>query len=129
VVIEEDPFLFERLRATGYPAVFGDASQPVVMEQARVAEARTVAVTFASQPAAPITVQNAKRLNPEINIVARGSGRESHRLLRQAGASEVIDPEFESSLEFVRHVLQRYGVDSREIVALQARWRAEHYAN
>jgi CPA2 family monovalent cation:H+ antiporter-2 len=74
-----------------------------------------------------LTVQNARRLNPDIDAVARGSGPDTHRLLRQAGASEVVDPEFEASLEFVRHVLHRYGVDGREIAALQSRRRAEHY--
>jgi hypothetical protein len=48
-------------------------------------------------------------------------------LLRRAGSSEVVDPEFEASLEFVRHVLHRFGVDGREIAALQTRWRAEYY--
>jgi hypothetical protein len=43
------------------------------------------------------------------------------------GAAEVVDAEFEASLEFVRHVLHRFGVDSREIVAVQAARRGEHY--
>jgi CPA2 family monovalent cation:H+ antiporter-2 len=127
VIVENDPFVFDRARAAGFTAVFGDATQTAVLEQARVSEARTLAVTFANQPDAPLTVQNARRLNPDIDAVARGSGPDTHRLLRQAGASEVVDPEFEASLEFVRHVLHRYGVDGREIAALQSRRRAEHY--
>ncbi len=54
---------------------------------------------------------------------------QTQSLLRRAGSSEVVDPEFEASLEFVRHVLHRFGVDGREIVALQTRWRAEYYRN
>jgi CPA2 family monovalent cation:H+ antiporter-2 len=127
VIVENDPFVFERAREAGYPAVFGDATLPIVLEQARIGEARTLAVTFGDQPAAPLAVQNAKAINPALDVVARGSGPESHGLLRQVGASEVVDPEFEASIEFVRHVLHRYGIDSREISALQARWRAEYY--
>jgi voltage-gated potassium channel Kch len=98
-----------------------------VLEQAQVDEARGLAVTFANQPAGVLTVQNAKNLNPELNVVARGIGTDLRRLLRSAGANEVVDGDFEASLEFVRHVLQRFGTDAREIVALQARWRAEYY--
>jgi CPA2 family monovalent cation:H+ antiporter-2 len=127
VVIENDPFVFDRAQAAGHSCVYGDATQEVVLERAGVAEARTLAVTFASHPSTAITVRNARELNPALNIVARGFGTESHLMLRQAGAAEVVEPDFESSLEFVRHVLQRYGIDAREIGQLQMRWRAEHY--
>jgi CPA2 family monovalent cation:H+ antiporter-2 len=127
VIIESDPFVYERARAAGYSCVFGDATLPAVLEQARVREARSLAVTFAGEPTAPLTVQNAKLLNPDLDIVARAAGPESHGLLRQAGASEVVDPHFEASIEFVRHVLHRYGIEARQIQALQARWRAEYY--
>jgi CPA2 family monovalent cation:H+ antiporter-2 len=71
--------------------------------------------------------QNARLLNPDLDVIARGAGPESYRLLRQAGASQIVDPQFEASIEFVRHVLHRYGIDAREITALQARRRTEHY--
>jgi len=126
VVIEYDPFVYERAREAGVPVVFGDATQPVVLDQAQIAAARTVAVTFHGATAA-FAVQNAKLLNPDVDIIARGSGPDSYTLLRQAGATQVVDAEFEASLEFVRHVLHRFGIDGREIAALQARRRAEHY--
>jgi CPA2 family monovalent cation:H+ antiporter-2 len=129
VVIEHDPFVYERARADGVAAIFGDAGLPAVLEQAQISEARGMAVTFAVQPAGVLTVQNARMLNPELNVVARGIGREARSLLRRAGANEIVDGDFEASLEFVRHVLQRFGTDAREILALQARWRAEYYGD
>jgi CPA2 family monovalent cation:H+ antiporter-2 len=128
VLIERDPFVIERARSAGLICVLGDATQPLVLERARIAEARTLAVTFNDQPDGPLTVQAARRLNPDIDIATRGAGPETHGLLRQAGANEVIDADFEASLEMVRHVLHRFGLDAREIGALQARWRAEYYS-
>jgi monovalent cation:H+ antiporter-2, CPA2 family len=127
VVVDNDPFVYERAREAGYTCVFGDAVQPVVLQQAQIAEARAVAVTFANQPAGPLAVQNARDLNANLDIVARGTGADSHVLLREAGADEVVDADFEASLEFVRHVLHRFGVDAREITSLQQRWRGEYY--
>jgi len=127
VIVENDQFTYERARTAGYTCVYGDAALPAVLERALIHEARSLAVTFGGEPAAPLTVQNAKQLNPILDIVARGSGPASHRLLRRAGATEVVDPYFEASIEFVRHVLHRYGIDARQIGALQARWRTEYY--
>ena len=128
VLVDRDPYVVERARSLGMTCVLGDATQPLVLERARVADARTLAVTFNDQPDGPLTVQAARRLNPSLDITVRGAGPESHSLLRGAGANEIIDSEFEASLEMVRHVLHRFGLDAREIGALQARWRAEYYA-
>ena len=129
VVIENDPLIFDSGRGQlddKVPFIFGDATRPEVLERARVKEARILAVTFDSTSDAPLTVANAKSLNPALDVVSRGAFA-NHTPLRHAGSSEVVDPGFEASLEFVRHVLHRYGVDAREIGAMQIRWRAEHY--
>ena len=128
VVIENNPLIFDSVRYMDdkLPFIFGDATRPEVLELARVREARILAVTFDSPSDAPLTVANAKSLNPSLDVVARGAFA-GHKPLRDAGSSEVVDPGFETSLEFVRHVLHRYGVDAREIGAMQLRWRSEHY--
>jgi CPA2 family monovalent cation:H+ antiporter-2 len=127
VIVENNPFVYERARLAGLPVVFGDATQPVVLDQAQIADSRTLAVTYGTLPDAELTVQNAKNLNPSLDVVARAEDAESYALLRHSGTNEIIDADFEVSSEFVRHVLHRYGIDAREIAALQARWRAEHY--
>ena len=127
IVIENNPFVFDRARLAGIPILFGDATSPVVLEEAQVADSRTLAVTFGNHPDTKITVQNAKRLNPGLDVVARAEDAESFASLRNAGTNEIIDPAFEASAEFVRHILHRYGIDSREITAVQTRRRAEHY--
>jgi CPA2 family monovalent cation:H+ antiporter-2 len=127
VVIEYDPFIYDRARAAGIPCVFGDATIPDVLAQADVADARVFAVTFSNPSDAILASQAARNLNPGIDIVARTSGTGSSALLRGTGVSEIVDPDFEASLEFVRHVLHRFGVDGREIVALQTRWRTDYY--
>ena len=128
LVVEYDPFVIERVRAEGYDSVFGDCTNPEVLELAGIAEARMLALTFSQIRDTMLAAQAARNLNSRLDVVARGSsGGGTYRLLREVGVSEVVDPEFEASLELVRHVLHRFGVDGREITALQARSRAEHY--
>jgi len=128
VLIENNPFVFEAVRRyePDLPFVYGDATRPEVLDLARIQDARVLAVTLANPNDVRLVTLNARALQPALDVVARGS-LESHPVLRQAGASEVVDPEFEASLEFVRHVLHRFGVDGREVVALQTRWRHDHY--
>ena len=128
VLVDNNPFILERLKQTEpeLPFIYGDATRPEVLELARVHEARAVAITFPNAEDAQLTSRAARAANARVDVVVRGSST-NHTLLRRAGASEVVDPEFETSLEFVRHVLHRFGVDGREIGALQTRWRAEYY--
>jgi CPA2 family monovalent cation:H+ antiporter-2 len=128
VVIESNPFVFQNVRRNepDLPFIYGDATRPEVLELARINEARIVAVTFPGAEAVRIVAANARAANASLDVVARGTPQ-TQQLLRRAGSSEVVDPEFEASLEFVRHVLHRFGVDGREIAALQTRWRAEYY--
>jgi CPA2 family monovalent cation:H+ antiporter-2 len=128
VVVENNPFIFDNVRRNDpeLPFVYGDATRPEVLELARIHDARVIAITFPNTEDVRIVVANAQAANPRIDVVARGTP-DTHGLLRSAGSSEVVDPEFEAGLEFVRHVLHRFGVDSREIAALQTRWRAEYY--
>jgi CPA2 family monovalent cation:H+ antiporter-2 len=127
VVVDSNPYVFDHARASGTPFVFGDIARPEILELCNVRDARMLAVTFADEPTARVAIINARLANPKIDVVVRGSGPESHGVLRSVGASEVVDAEFEASQEFVRHVLHRFGVDAREITALQATRRAEHY--
>jgi K+:H+ antiporter len=126
VIIESDPFVFERARNAGLPAVFGDATRIDILEQAGIADARMCAITFSSPADALLASQAARQINPRIDVIASSTG-DGVALLRRAGATEVVDPEFESTLEFVRHALHRFGIDSREIGAIQSNWRADRY--
>jgi CPA2 family monovalent cation:H+ antiporter-2 len=128
VIIDNSPFTFERVRQDepDLPLIYGDATRPETLELARVREARAVAITFPNPEDSQITTRHAKAANRRIDVVVRGTFA-SHALLRRAEASEVVDPEFEASLEFVRHVLHRFGVDGREITAVQTRMRSEYY--
>jgi monovalent cation:H+ antiporter-2, CPA2 family len=127
VVVDLNPYTLEDARRQRIPYLYGDGTRPEILERCNMRDASVLAVTLPNLLDAELAIANARSLNPDIDIVARAIGPESHAALRRAGAAEVVHPEFEAGLEFVRHVLHRYGVDAREITALQARRRSEHY--
>ena len=86
--------------------------------------ARELAVTIPDPFAAERAVRYARSVAPRLDIVARVHSEYERQWLLSAGASEVIRPEFEAALEFIRHTLRRYGVSGPEIQAILAGRRA-----
>lgn len=127
VVIEYDPAVVRELRARGEPAIYGDASNPVVLEQARVAEAAQLAVLMSDARAQVATTKYASSAYPRLHITARAYNSEQVQRLRDAGASQVVQPEFEAGVEVIRHVFQRYGVSGAELTTLAAGRRTSFY--
>jgi CPA2 family monovalent cation:H+ antiporter-2 len=127
VVVEQNPYLIDQLRRQGVPHVYGDAANPAVLDACALEQARVLAVTVPDPAVAHVILAHAKRLNPQLDVVVRGRSQEDHDALLQAGAAEVVHPEFEGGLEFVRHTLHRYGVDRAQLQALLARHRRELY--
>lgn len=127
VVVEYDPHVVDELRKRGIAVIYGDASNAQVLARAGIERARVLAVTLPDPVSSELAVRRARALNPRLDVVARAHGREGLARLRSAGATEVVQPEFEAGLEFIRHTLHRFGVSSVEIQALVARRRERYY--
>lgn len=127
LVIDHDPAIIAELRRRGIPHVYGDASNPRVLERARLDHARVLAIAISDPLVTEAAVRHARRLFPRLDIIARASSAESLELLRDSGASEVVHPPFEAALEMIRHSLHRFGVSTAEALAVVNRLREEHY--
>jgi CPA2 family monovalent cation:H+ antiporter-2 len=127
LVIEYDPRVAAEVRKRGVPVIYGDAGNPAVLDHANLAKAKVLAVTVPDLPTAVRAVGEARRVKEDIDIIARAPGGLGPDRLRAAGAAEVVRPEFEAGLEFVRHTLRRYGVPSTEVRAITERRRNEYY--
>jgi CPA2 family monovalent cation:H+ antiporter-2 len=110
VVIEHDPGVFNQAQQERLPSVYGDAMSPAVLLNAQVRYANLLAIAIPDPIATQSAIATAKKLNPNIDVIARSAGVESYVVFQEAGASEVVHPQFEAGLEFVRHALQRFGV-------------------
>ncbi len=128
LVIEYDPFVARVARRAGAPVVVGDGSNPEVLRHAGLDRARLIAVTMPDLASADRAVREALRLNPELDVIARAHSAAELERLRLAGAAEVVRPELEAGLEFIRHALRRYGVSASEVQAIIGRRRTEYYA-
>lgn len=104
VVAEANRELVSALREQGVPAVWGDATDPAVLIQAHVREARALVIATPETVAVRAMVETARALNPTIHIVVRSHNAEEATLLEGEGAGTVFVGETELGKSMVAFV-------------------------
>ncbi len=127
LVIESDASAGQELRRQGLAVLFGDAASSEILEHAHLPAARALAVTVPDESAAALVVAAARRLAPDLPIVARAATLAGVRHLAELGAQEVIHPELEGGLEVLRLTLLRLGFPLREVQRYADVVRRENY--
>jgi len=117
VAIEGDPDIVKGLRARGVACVFGDAADHGVLEAAGAREAAQVIVALPDIDVAHATVKNVRALNRAARILARAHHAAGRERLIAAGATEVIQPEFEAASTLIRHALRGLDLPRDRVLA------------
>ncbi|MDO5483545.1 MAG: cation:proton antiporter [Desulfovibrionaceae bacterium] len=125
-ILEMNPETVRRCRDTE-PIMHGDATQPVILEHLGVERARVMAIIISDPSAVRAICMEARKLNPNLHIVARTRFVSEVSPLLRLGANEVIAEEFESSIEVFSRVLTHYLVPRQDIEAYGARIRQLNY--
>lgn len=126
-VIDDDPNAARRARAAGAIAIYGDAGNPDVLRRVGLERARALAVAISDPVAAEAVVAFARRAYPRLRIIARATNWEQLHRLRDLGADEVVQPEFEAALEVIRYVMHAHGVEDRQAGAIVQGRRQAYY--
>ena len=116
VIVEQDYDRFEKSKSRGFPVIFGDASRETVLRAAQVENSRLLLITIPSILIAREIVREVLKINPGLNIIARSDNLEDADELRALNVYEVVQPEFEASLEIIRQSLLHFNIP---VVAIQ----------
>ena len=108
-VVEIDPEIIFNLRCSGTACIYGDASNTHVLSQVDLTKAKVLVVTFPDPLAVLTTVKTALTINPKLKVVARVHRAREAELLKKMGVEELISPEYEASLEFLKRILSLTG--------------------
>jgi K+:H+ antiporter len=106
VVIETDPDIVKALRLRGVPCMFGNAAHLSILERSHLDRASLVVITIPESDPASAAVQNARRLNAAVPIIARAHRVPDREKLLSSGATQVIEPEIEASAVLVSNALR-----------------------
>ena len=98
------------------PIHYGDASREPILQEIGAEQAHSLIVTAADREASRSIVSAAKRLNPDLYVIARVRFSRDLRDLYRAGADRVVVEEFETALEIVAKTLEAYEVSPGNIL-------------
>ncbi|HXG78272.1 MAG TPA: YbaL family putative K(+) efflux transporter [Methyloceanibacter sp.] len=104
LVVVDDEEEAAELRGHGVDAIAGNAADPEVIQSANLPKARCLLVAIADGFEGGQVVQQARGINPNLNIVARAHSEEESLHLMRHGASHVVMAEREIALAMSGHV-------------------------
>jgi len=106
VVIELNSRRVDDLRVHGFPLLYGDASKETILKAAEIDKARLLLITTPLSVIAREIVEQAKKINAGLHIIARAQGIEEMGALHDQGVGHIVQPEFEASLEMTFQALR-----------------------
>ncbi len=131
-IIEMNIETHKHLRAKGYRAVYGDANQREVLEQAGVGTAASFILSTSGSAEAGEAIRIARQINPRLHVVSRVDFLTQAETLRKAGADEVFAGEGEVfagegevALAMTDSILRKLGATPSQLDDERARIRAE----
>lgn len=105
VILEQDSRRVDQLKASGFPIIFGDASQPVILKAANIEKAKLLLVTTPAAVVSRAITLLVKKMNPGLHMVTRAHSLEQIKDFLENGVYHIVQPEFEAGLEFTRQAL------------------------
>ncbi len=112
VVVEENLHAAQGLAAAGVQVVSGDASYPGVLGAAHPEQARLVVVALPDVGATRAVVQDVRRRNPEVPILAWAAREEDKEPLKRLGATGAIVPEQAGAALLLEESARLLGLDA-----------------
>jgi CPA2 family monovalent cation:H+ antiporter-2 len=127
VVIDQSEQAVQKLRQAEIPYVYGNATSLPVLEKAGVDMAQGMAIVLPDSMSTRLCLKRSLELAPKLDVVVRASQDRDIELLYQLGAREVVQPEFEASLELSTHLLGGMGVTLSTLQQEVQQIRNSHY--
>lgn len=106
VVAEENRAFVEKLREVGIPAVWGDATEPEVLVQAHIREAKALVIATPETVMVSKMTEVAQTLNPDIQIVVRSHNVEEAELIQAESGATVFVGERELANSMLSHIVK-----------------------
>ena len=113
-VLDTNLAAVQTMRQFGFKGYFGDPTRPDLLHAAGIETADVLVVALDDRPAAIRLVSYARRVRPDLHIVARARDRTNVFELYQAGADDIVRELFDSSLRAGRYVLENLGLSEFE---------------
>jgi monovalent cation:H+ antiporter-2, CPA2 family len=127
LVIDQNESVVQQLREAKIPYIYGNAASPQVLEKAQVGQALGMAITLPDPMSIRLCLKRSLEFAPDLDVIVKAKSDRDIELLYQLGAKEVVQPEFEASLEMSAHLLFGMGLPEMAIQGQVQEIRNSHY--
>ncbi|MEM7555549.1 MAG: cation:proton antiporter [Cyanobacteria bacterium P01_A01_bin.84] len=127
VVVDQSERRIQQLREAKIPYVYGNCISFHVLETAGVTNAKGMAIALPDPMSIRLCLKRSLELFPELDVVVRANNDKNIEVFYQLGAREVVQPEFEASLEMVTHLLTDIGLSLNLVQREMQQIRDTHY--
>jgi len=128
VIIDNDAEVVTAAREKGEHIVFGDGSNPFILEYVHIYQSRVAVVAVNGHQHALEVVANIREICNTVHIIARSQSISETEELLHLGASEAISQEFEASVEVFARMLNQFLIKPDEIDGFIDMVRDEAYS-
>ncbi|MFY7804866.1 MAG: cation:proton antiporter [Limnoraphis robusta] len=127
VVIDHSERAVQELRNAKIPYLYGNAASSHVLETAGVDRAAAMAIALSDPMNTRLCLKRSLGYSPALDITVIAYRDQDIELLYHLGAKEVVQPEFEASLELSTHLLVSMGLPLKDIQQQTQKIRNSHY--
>jgi CPA2 family monovalent cation:H+ antiporter-2 len=114
VVLDHDMETIALMRRFGFRGFLGDPSRPDILHAAGLDDARVLVVALDDPDTATRLVAYARKVRPDLHIIARAYDRVHVYKLYKAGADDIVREMFDASLRAGRYALENLGLSDYE---------------
>ncbi|MEO5353986.1 MAG: cation:proton antiporter [Magnetococcus sp. XQGC-1] len=129
LIVEMDQHRMEGVAAAGFPVLYGDATQEIILEAASTRKARMVLITTPDLVTVHLLIAQARQLNPQIFVISQVASEEQIAELGNMGAVDVVWPQAETGMEMARSALTWLQIPPTLIHQLTTKLRQALYAS
>ncbi|MGQ0741825.1 MAG: cation:proton antiporter domain-containing protein [Alphaproteobacteria bacterium] len=117
VAVDYDADVAAQARAAGAPVFYGDATNPMILQNFGLASARALVVTMDSPTGAEEVVAVARKARSALPIVVRARDARHAGRLYERGASNAVPETVEASLQLSEALLADIGLPMGNVIA------------
>ncbi|SHN70685.1 cation:proton antiporter [Desulfovibrio litoralis] len=127
IILEMNPDTVRFFSQQGEPIYHGDATHEAVLDFLGIKNARVLAIVISDPSAVRGITATARKMSQNLHILVRTRFLNEVLPLKEAGASDVIPEEFETSIEIFSRVLSHYLIPRQNIEHMVSEIRSENY--
>lgn len=126
IVVEYNQRVVQDLKKEGTPVLYGDPTEPEVMEAVSIKNAKAVVLAIPDRVAQETLIAYVQTVAPNVKIISRVHLDDDFLKLKTLRVNKIVQPEFEAAMEIVRSILRSTGKSKEEISGSIKSLRVSH---